>query len=128
MYYFWLGKLKSRTPELSKLVFAFDPASHYSLHTFLPMKNPLIALALSFALTATAASAAPALHPTQNAAAQEPAMTKQQKKAAKLKRREHQSDVYKGSISKQTRLVEDAPDAEKDKQPADTESKEKKVK
>jgi len=92
------------------------------------MKNPLIALALSFALTATAASAAPALHPTQNAAAQEPAMTKQQKKAAKLKRREHQSDVYKGSISKQTRLVEDAPDAEKDKQPADTESKEKKVK
>ncbi len=92
------------------------------------MKSFLIALGLSFALTATAASAAPTIRLTQTAAGQEPVLTKQQKKAAKLKRREHQSDVYKGSISRQNRLVEDALNAEKDKQPTDDEGKEKKVK
>ena len=84
------------------------------------MRNTLIALSISFGLAAGSAGAAPA-PASQTTAAQEPAPTKAQKKAAKLKRRERNSDVYKGSISKQNRLIEDADNAEKDKEPTDKE-------
>ena len=86
------------------------------------MKNPLIALALAFAAltAATAAPLAPSqAAPSQAAPTQTSGLSKAQKKAAKLKRRERQADIYKGPIAKQARLVEDAPNAQKDKEPAE---------
>ena len=93
------------------------------------MRNSFVALGLSLTLTAASAGAtAPALPlpghtQREDTTGQEPKMTKEQKKAAKLKRRERDSDVYMGSVAKQRRVVVDAADAQKDKEPADGEDR-----
>ena len=97
------------------------------------MKNHIAALSLTFALTATSTWASAPILPSpghaqrEDTTGQEPKLSKEQKKAAKLKRRERAGDVYMGSVANQRRIVVDANNAHKDKEAADgEESKESK--
>lgn len=79
------------------------------------MKHFLILCAL---LVATAGLQARAL-PTQD----DPKAAKQAAKKARKARRQKGPEVYKGPVAEQQRLIEDAPNAQKDADPAKEESK-----
>ena len=74
------------------------------------MKNVLL---LAFLASATAVEAAPlALAPTHVSQDQNP--SKQEMKRQRKLRKQNGPEVYKGSVANQSRLVNDAPGANKD--------------